>query len=394
MEKQVWTKRRILCVAGILFLSALWLTLEILRFNGRWARYQGSMDLVYSWLKGLGLKASPQNTFAPMLYSVAFYSVSGLLTVWMYFYTTLLPQRTRLLQEKKTRLACIISGAVILTVSAVHLLLGQDGVYQALVSKWGVKGSVQNEWYSLIPALNIILIPISLVICVAVIHVPAAIRRRKEIFAPDAVRNSAARWGLCLVIAVLVLAASGALVAMVGNFDQKAVKAVLDGFGSDNSHWERLWAALICAPILEEMAFRGLIFGKLRKYVPLWAAIAFGAVCFGLWHRNLGQFVYTVMMGVVFALGYHYTGRLRYAIFLHMANNTLSTIAMAKGSAQGAILPDIPILRQITRSIVGSGNGKGMDLIPAVVLFVVLAAAIAVLLRILRKVPSVREETL
>ena len=394
MEKQAWTKRRILCVAGILFLSALWLTLEILRFNGRWTRYQGSMELVYSWLKGLGLKASPQNTFAPMLYSVAFYSVSGLLTVWMYFYTTLLPQRTRLLQEKKTRLPCIVSGAVILTVSAVHLLLGQDGVYQALVSKWGVKGSVQNDWYNLIPALNIILIPISLAFCVAVIHVPAAVRRRKEIFTPDAVRNSAARWGLCLVIAVLCLAASGALVAMVGNFDQKAAKRVLDGFSSDNAHWERLWAMLICAPILEEMAFRGLIFGKLRKYVPLWAAIAFSALCFGLWHRNLGQFVYTAMMGVVFALGYHYTGRLRYAIFLHMANNTLSTIALAKGSAQGAILPDIPILRQITRSIVGSGNGKGMDLIPAVVLFVVLAAAIAVLLRILRKVPSVREETL
>ena len=60
---------------------------------------------------------------------------------------------------------------------------------------------------------------------------------------------------------------------------------------------------LMLAPIFEEIVFRKLILDRVSKYGEA-NAILFSAICFGLFHENLSQSLYTFCIGL--ALGYVY----------------------------------------------------------------------------------------
>ena len=82
---------------------------------------------------------------------------------------------------------------------------------------------------------------------------------------------------------------------------------------------------VIAAPILEEIFFRKIICDKL---LPLGEgyAIVLSAAIFGLGHGNFYQFAYTFLVGIIFALIYVKTGKLRYSITYHMAFNFVGGI--------------------------------------------------------------------
>ena len=81
----------------------------------------------------------------------------------------------------------------------------------------------------------------------------------------------------------------------------------------------------ILAPIMEELVFRKLL---CRRLLPLGEgyAIVLSAAAFGLCHGNLFQFFYAFALGLLFALIYVKTGKLRYSIFYHMVINLLSGV--------------------------------------------------------------------
>ena len=89
----------------------------------------------------------------------------------------------------------------------------------------------------------------------------------------------------------------------------------------------RIIAALIVAPIIEELVFRGILFFKLRIAIPRVLAILISATVFGIAHFNLVQGVYATLLGIVFAIIYDRTGKLIYPIFAHMAANTFALFA-------------------------------------------------------------------
>ena len=76
----------------------------------------------------------------------------------------------------------------------------------------------------------------------------------------------------------------------------------------------------ICAPIFEEIVFRKLLIDRTVKYGEKTAIILSG-VAFGLFHGNLNQFVYAMIIGMFFAFVYAKTGKLKYCIILHMFIN-------------------------------------------------------------------------
>ncbi len=82
---------------------------------------------------------------------------------------------------------------------------------------------------------------------------------------------------------------------------------------------------VILAPILEEVFFRKIICDKL---LPLGEgyAIVLSAAIFGLGHGNFYQFAYTFLIGVIFALIYVKTGKLRYSILYHMIFNLVGGV--------------------------------------------------------------------
>lgn len=93
-----------------------------------------------------------------------------------------------------------------------------------------------------------------------------------------------------------------------------------------------LLVTAVAAPLCEEAFFRGMLFGLLRRRLPLWAAVLLSAMAFGLAHASptvsfalLPVFTY---MGVVLAVVYARTGSLTNSVLLHGLNNAVGTVAV------------------------------------------------------------------
>lgn len=83
-----------------------------------------------------------------------------------------------------------------------------------------------------------------------------------------------------------------------------------------------LIAAIVIAPIAEEMFFRGFLYGFLRKHVRPSIAIAFVGALFGLSHSDIAAQIPTALLGVFFCYIYERTGRLAVPILLHAFYNS------------------------------------------------------------------------
>lgn len=94
--------------------------------------------------------------------------------------------------------------------------------------------------------------------------------------------------------------------------------------------WQVLSAGII-APILEEVVFRGILFGNYRASLGAWPSIIISAVIFGLMHYNLVQFVYAFLLGVFFAYLMEKTGELWTCILAHITANLFSLFATKIG---------------------------------------------------------------
>lgn len=99
------------------------------------------------------------------------------------------------------------------------------------------------------------------------------------------------------------------------------------GFTQLNQGYEYLLAFLtlvVIAPIAEEILFRGYLLGKLRKHVPIWAAILITSLLFGLVHFAWNVGVDVFALSIILCLLRIGTGRLWPSILLHMAKNGLA----------------------------------------------------------------------
>ncbi|WP_312397031.1 type II CAAX endopeptidase family protein [Chryseobacterium sp.] len=85
--------------------------------------------------------------------------------------------------------------------------------------------------------------------------------------------------------------------------------------------------AVICAPIFEEIIFRGIIQkGLINKGVEPWKAILYASLIFGVVHANPWQLVGAVLLGCILGLVYYKTKSLLLPMLLHGFNNLCSTL--------------------------------------------------------------------
>lgn len=88
----------------------------------------------------------------------------------------------------------------------------------------------------------------------------------------------------------------------------------------------------IVSPFAEEIVFRGIIFNRLRKDFPVGGAVLLSGILFGLYHGNLVQGVYGMLMGSLMAYLYARMGRFWVPCLFHMAANlTVYLTAQAPG---------------------------------------------------------------
>lgn len=99
-----------------------------------------------------------------------------------------------------------------------------------------------------------------------------------------------------------------------------------------------LLGACLLGPVCEEVLFRYLLAGRLRRYGEGTAAFVSGLL-FGLFHANLSQFFYAFGLGVLLAYAYFRSGRLLIPILLHISFNLLgSGLPMLLPQTTGVLL--------------------------------------------------------
>ena len=85
-------------------------------------------------------------------------------------------------------------------------------------------------------------------------------------------------------------------------------------------------SAVIAAPIVEEVIFRGVVLGSFWKIFPAWASILISAIIFGVYHMNPVAIVYATVMGIIAGVVYEKKQNLLFPIMLHMANNFIGLL--------------------------------------------------------------------
>jgi len=99
------------------------------------------------------------------------------------------------------------------------------------------------------------------------------------------------------------------------------------GFNQLGQGYEYLLAfvtLVIIAPVAEEILFRGYLFGKLMKHMPIWVAILITSALFGLAHGAWNVGIDVFALSIVLCLLRLTSKSLWPAILLHMMKNGLA----------------------------------------------------------------------
>lgn len=73
----------------------------------------------------------------------------------------------------------------------------------------------------------------------------------------------------------------------------------------------------VCAPIWEEIVFRGFLLPSLTRYMPLWASILVSSVGFALAHFNVQRILPLLFLGVIMGVVFCRSGNLIASMLLH-----------------------------------------------------------------------------
>ena len=128
--------------------------------------------------------------------------------------------------------------------------------------------------------------------------------------------------------------------------------------------WFNLIIISVMAPIFEEIFFRKLLIDRTIKYGAK-VSIILSAVIFALFHGNLNQFFYALLMGGFLAYVYIKTGKITYTIILHLIVNFMGSV--------------VSIILSNSITAIQSGSGMfdyGIILLYVMVIFVFLIIGI------------------
>lgn len=87
-------------------------------------------------------------------------------------------------------------------------------------------------------------------------------------------------------------------------------------------------AAVIMAPIGEEIFFRGFLYNLMRRFCGVWSAALLGGLFFGVMHGSLAQMLPLTLFGLVQCLAYEKARSLWLPISVHAVFNGFSSICI------------------------------------------------------------------
>lgn len=99
------------------------------------------------------------------------------------------------------------------------------------------------------------------------------------------------------------------------------------GFGNITQRYEYYLAfatLVVIAPLAEEILFRGYLYGKIRKYVPMWLAMLLVSALFGAVHGQWNVGIDVFALSLVLCALREITGSIWAGILLHMMKNAIA----------------------------------------------------------------------
>ncbi|MDB5039972.1 MAG: family intrarane metalloprotease [Candidatus Eremiobacteraeota bacterium] len=143
-----------------------------------------------------------------------------------------------------------------------------------------------------------------------------------------------------LSIAALLIVRAATVVQLVLTNQTKHVQSGFEHF-SVATHVPALTAIsvglavlgmVVLGPLVEEIVFRGLLFGALAPRLGVIGAAALTAILFGAAHGDLVLFPSLAALGFVAALSYAASGNLTVPLLVHVFNNTFASAILVAGS--------------------------------------------------------------
>lgn len=87
----------------------------------------------------------------------------------------------------------------------------------------------------------------------------------------------------------------------------------------------------VVSPFVEEVIFRGFLYGRMRVYMPKIWAILISALLFGIYHGNLVQGIYGFVMGILFTVVYEKYRNFYLAAIMHSIANLVGYFVQLNG---------------------------------------------------------------
>ncbi len=87
-----------------------------------------------------------------------------------------------------------------------------------------------------------------------------------------------------------------------------------------------LISTAVIPAVVEEFICRGGLYHTYKKANPI-RAVFFSSLIFGLLHRNLNQFLYTFVLGIIFCLALEATGSMVSGVLMHLTINATAVIS-------------------------------------------------------------------
>jgi membrane protease YdiL (CAAX protease family) len=105
-------------------------------------------------------------------------------------------------------------------------------------------------------------------------------------------------------------------------------KEIFDIFNSIESPVWLFLAAVVVAPVVEEIFFRGFLFQGFRKRYGWLPALLLSSFIFAAAHLDLASLIPTFILGIILTYVYHRSNSLWPGIIIHFLINATSTLAV------------------------------------------------------------------
>ncbi len=87
----------------------------------------------------------------------------------------------------------------------------------------------------------------------------------------------------------------------------------------------------VVSPFVEEVIFRGFLYGRMRVYMPKVWAVLISSMLFGVYHGNMVQGVYGFLMGLLFTMVYDRYKNFYLAVIMHAIANLVGYFVQLYG---------------------------------------------------------------